>query len=223
MNLKYYNLFKDVPEEAKKPISGGRLKGKTDINPMWRIKKLTEVFGPCGLGWYTEIKNKWLDNANNEITAHVQIHLFVKYDDGWSAPIEGIGGSKLLVKETSGLTVDDDAYKKAYTDAISVACKALGVGASVYFEGDTGSKYDSASTQDNIQENTKSKKADKQDEFQKLRETRLTEIKAVMKEKGLDRDDLKVVQETYGIDKIEFTPPVIYAKFVEALRAYGDA
>ena len=36
--------------------------------------------------------------------------------------------------------LDDDAYKKAYTDAISVAAKALGVGADVYFEKDKG-KY----------------------------------------------------------------------------------
>lgn len=38
--------------------------------------------------------------------------------------------------------LDDDAYKKAYTDAISVAAKALGIGADVYFEKDV-TKYDS--------------------------------------------------------------------------------
>lgn len=82
---------------------------------------------------------------------------------------------------------------------------------------------DALDGQDNKTEKPKVEKVDKQDEFQKLRETRLAEIKTIMKEKGLDRDDLKVVQETYGIDKIEFTPPVIYAKFVEALKAYGNA
>lgn len=34
------------------------------------------------------------------------------------------------------MRTDDDAYKKAYTDAQSVACKALGVGADVYWEAD---------------------------------------------------------------------------------------
>lgn len=82
---------------------------------------------------------------------------------------------------------------------------------------------DALDGQDNKTEKQKPEKMDKQDESQKLRETRLAEIKSIMKEKGLDRDDLKVVQETYGIDKIEFTPPVIYAKFVEALKAYGNA
>ena len=82
---------------------------------------------------------------------------------------------------------------------------------------------DALDGQDNKVEKPKPEKTDKQDEFQKLRETRLAEIKTIMKEKGLDRDELKVVQETYGIDKIEFTPPVIYAKFIEALKVYGEA
>ena len=53
-NLKYYNMGREVPQEAKKNIGGGRLKGMTDINPMWRIKKLTEMFGVCGIGWKYE-------------------------------------------------------------------------------------------------------------------------------------------------------------------------
>ena len=50
-NLELYDSFREVPQEAKKPIAAGRLKGMTDINPMWRIKVLTERFGPCGIGW----------------------------------------------------------------------------------------------------------------------------------------------------------------------------
>ena len=49
-NLKIYNAVKKVPDEAKSAINGGRLKGKTEINPLWRIKVLTEQFGPCGIG-----------------------------------------------------------------------------------------------------------------------------------------------------------------------------
>ena len=52
-NMDLYNKFRSVPEEAKKEIGAGRLKGKTDINPMWRIRVLTEAFGPCGYGWKT--------------------------------------------------------------------------------------------------------------------------------------------------------------------------
>ena len=38
--------------------------------------------------------------------------------------------------------IDDEAYKKAYTDAISVACKALGFAADVYYREDE-TKYGS--------------------------------------------------------------------------------
>ena len=51
-NLDIYNKVREVPNKAKKNIGGGRLKGMTDINPMWRIKTLTEQFGPAGFGWY---------------------------------------------------------------------------------------------------------------------------------------------------------------------------
>lgn len=136
-NMTLYEKFRVVPEEAKKKITGGRLNGKTDINPMWRIKMLTEEFGPAGIGWYAPITEKWTEiGANGEITANIRINLFVKADGEWSKPIEGIGGSLLIAKESSGLKTDDDAFKKAYTDAISVACKALGIGADVYYEKD---------------------------------------------------------------------------------------
>ena len=42
-NLSIYKQMRSVPAEANKAIEAGRLKGKSDINLMWRIKKLTEV------------------------------------------------------------------------------------------------------------------------------------------------------------------------------------
>ena len=37
-NLALYNALRTVPQTAKKEIQAGKLKGFTDINPMWRIK-----------------------------------------------------------------------------------------------------------------------------------------------------------------------------------------
>lgn len=141
-NLELYDKVRAVPDNAKKNITGGRLNGMTDINPMWRIKTLTEQFGVCGIGWKPEIVRTWLDSgANGEISANVEIRLYVKVDGKWSEPIPGVGGSMFVSKEKGGFYTDDDCYKKAYTDALSVACKALGIGADVYFEKDS-TKYD---------------------------------------------------------------------------------
>lgn len=144
-NLELYDKFRQVPETAKKNITGGRLAGMTDINPMWRIKTLTEEFGVCGFGWYYEIVDQWLETAmaKDEITTNVKINLYVKQGDEWSKPIVGIGGSMLVANEKKGLYVNDECYKMALTDAISVACKSLGIGADVYWDKDNTKYNDS--------------------------------------------------------------------------------
>lgn len=141
-NLDLYNRVRIVPEEAKKPIKGGRLNGMTDINPMWRIKVLTSEYGPCGIGWFYKPVKKWTEQAGGETVAFADIELFIKVDGEWSQPICGTGGSKLSQNERNGLFVSDECYKMATTDAISVACKQLGIGADVYFGADR-TKYDS--------------------------------------------------------------------------------
>ena len=159
-DLKSYEQVRSVPAEAKKNIGGGRLKGMTDINPMWRIKKLTEVFGVCGIGWKYEIVEKWIETAmaKDEITANVIINLYIRDEEGkWSDPIPGIGGSMLVASEQKGLYVNDECYKMALTDAISVACKALGMGADVYWEKDT-TKYNDTKKDNFNSRNTNSGK-----------------------------------------------------------------
>ncbi len=150
-NLTIYNAVRCVPQEAKKAIAAGRLKGKTDINPMWRIKALTENFGPVGFGWYYEVTEKWLEpGANNEIAAFVCIKLYIKIGEEWSKPIEGVGGSAFIASERGGLYTSDECYKMALTDAISVACKAIGIGADVYWEADA-TKYNNIPPQQTAQ------------------------------------------------------------------------
>lgn len=143
-NLKFYEAGAEVPQNAKKTITGGDLNGKTDINPMWRIKKLTEMFGPVGLGWKIAIERLWLeDRLGDEVIANAAITLQVKYngiDGEWSDPIPGVGGNKALKKDKRGEVCNDEAYKMALTDAISVACKLIGIGANVYWEKDA-TKY----------------------------------------------------------------------------------
>ena len=99
-NLDLYNKARNVPQEAKKEISAGRLKGFTDINPMWRIKFLTEHFGMCGFGWYYDVvEQKLEDGSDGQKAAFVTVHLFVKVDNEWSKPIIGLGGSSFIANE----------------------------------------------------------------------------------------------------------------------------
>lgn len=144
-NMTIYNATRCVPETAKKKITGGRLNGKTDINPMWRIKTLTDQFGPCGIGWYYKVTKQWTESQGEEVAVFVNIELYIKVDGEWSQPIFGNGGSMLATKEKSGIYVSDECFKMATTDALSVACKQLGIGADVYWEKDK-TKYSSEET-----------------------------------------------------------------------------
>ncbi len=135
-NMKIYEGHREAPKEALKTIQAGRLKGMSDINPMWRIKALTEEFGPCGIGWYYTVDKQWLEPCGNETVAFVNISMYIKVDDEWSKPIFGSGGSKIVTMERSGAYVSDEAYKMALTDAISVCCKQLGFAANVYWAND---------------------------------------------------------------------------------------
>lgn len=135
-NLYYYNMGRAVPDAAKKRIQGGRMNGKTDINPVWRIKTLTEMFGPCGIGWYYKSIREWLEPHGDSVAAFVKIELYVRCNGEWSMPIQGTGGSMFVEMQKNGPYVSDECYKMATTDAISVACKQLGIGADVYWDKD---------------------------------------------------------------------------------------
>lgn len=144
-NLELYEKVRAVPENAKKQFNNGSFSG-TDINPMWRIKTLTEQFGPCGIGWYYEVLSERAETYGETVMAIVDLALYVKADGEWSKPIYGTGGNCLVKATSKGTKPSDEGYKMALTDALSVACKALGIGADVYFEKDV-TKY----TANNIQ------------------------------------------------------------------------
>lgn len=134
-NMKIFDSARVVPATAQKKITGGNLNGFTDINPMWRYEKLTELFGPCGFGWYYEVTERWLEpGANGDVIAFVNINLYVKDGGEWSKPIPGNGGSSFISSNKNGIKTSDEAYKMATTDALSVACKVLGIGADVYWQ-----------------------------------------------------------------------------------------
>lgn len=140
-NMRVFNASREVPPEAQGIISDGRLRGMTDIKPIWRIEKLTEIYGPCGIGWmYTDPEIEYVNGNPPEIVCFVRTNLSVREGENWSLPIPGIGGARFVTQEKNRIYTDDEAPKKALTDALSVACKALGIGADVYY-GKDQTKY----------------------------------------------------------------------------------
>lgn len=145
-NLWVWNAGAEVPKKACKAFDRGAFKG-TDINRMWRIQILTDLFGPAGIGWSWKIidthtyKLEGLDRV--VIFARGELRLFDKETKQWSEPIIGFGGNDLVIVNKDGrIRINDEAEKMVDTDAFGHACSKLGIGASVYWNEAT--KYTSA-------------------------------------------------------------------------------
>ena len=210
-NMKHWEQFRAVPKEAQKSIGGGRLKGMTDINPMWRLKILTEAYGACGTGWYYTIDSKKLEEGSNgEVAAFVDITLYVKEGEGFSQGIPGTGGSMFVAKEKNGLYTSDEAFKMALTDALSVSCKALGIGADIYWQG--GTKY---STYDQGAEITAA--------IEKATEKEVKELIELGKKKGQDEEALKLgALKYYRVNDLRKLPKKSLAELKEKIKKLPD-
>lgn len=202
-NLTIYNTVRNPPKEALKPIKGGRLSGYTDINPMWRIKALTEQFGVCGIGWKYTITKQWTEQgANGEVAAFTNIDLYIKVNGEWSDAIPGTGGSSFIAKERSGLYTSDECFKMSLTDAISVACKSLGFAADIYWNNDR-SKYDRP-------EETQMAEPQK-----KIDDTKAQVIYDLLQKTNAD---VKAFLKYYGVKTVEDMTVDVWTKATKALQ-----
>lgn len=151
-NLKIYLAAYEVPPEAQKPIKGGRLNNMTAIVPQFRIKILTKIFGAYGVGWYVESVSETIQKfeETGETLVRAELNLYTKIDGEWSKPAPGVGSAKLVAIEKGSPRLDDEAFKKARTDAFGACSQWIGVGGSVYWQGDPGGdKYQDNSYNNN--------------------------------------------------------------------------
>ena len=141
-NLSVWNKVSQAPSHFLKEIKFGYLKGKSDINPQWRLMAMTQAYGQVGHGWTYRIVRLWSEAAaDGNVMAFAEVAVKTKVDGEWGEAFWGIGGSTIVDKNKNGIQANDEGYKKATTDALGVAFKAVGVAADVYFGNFDGSKY----------------------------------------------------------------------------------
>lgn len=123
-------LGKTDPNETK-PITGGRFKG-TAIKPMWINKRLTETFGPAGIGWGMDAPEfQIVHSQEGQVLVYCTVKTWYK-ENQLQHFVYGVGGDFAVKKDKNGLFHDDEAFKKAYTDALNNAWKFIGVAADVH-------------------------------------------------------------------------------------------
>jgi hypothetical protein len=144
-NLRHWHKLSATDPKQTKPFQRpGGFKG-TAIKPIWNIMRLTEHFGPIGIGWGTDEPKFNIIDAEGETLVFCVLKCWYKEDPGDpdedKAYLYGIGGDRVAQKRSGTVFVDDEAYKKAYTDALTNAFMRLGVSADVYMGMFEDSKY----------------------------------------------------------------------------------
>jgi hypothetical protein len=128
-NLSIWNeLCKVDPNQTKPFKRAGGFSG-TATKPIWLTKRMTEYFGPCGIGWGTTKPEYQIVTAGDEILVYCTVGLWHTKQDYL---VYGVGGDKVRASQKSGLFNSDEAFKGAHTDAIGNAMKSIGMIADVH-------------------------------------------------------------------------------------------
>lgn len=141
-NLELWDKVRRVPTEHLKGFKRAGGFSGTAIKPMWTVHTMTENFGPCGLGWGIDAPIFNVQAAGNEILVFCTATVWYRNNETQTTHyLHGVGGDKILAQFSSGLKPDDEAFKKAFTDAVGNALKFLGVGADIHMGLWDGNKY----------------------------------------------------------------------------------
>lgn len=128
------------PKYTKSFKRAGGFSG-TAVNPTYAIKKMTEIFGPCGDGWgLGKPEFQIYDAGEQGVLVYCVVNLWYM-NGGKRCDTFGVGGDTVVSKTKYGLNADDEAFKKANTDAITNAMKTIGMSADVHLGMYDDSKY----------------------------------------------------------------------------------
>ena len=196
------SLCKTNPDYTRSvPSSYG--KKITSIDPMYQIQCMTETFGPVGLGWKYNVKYTYQDNL---VFAEVSIHYCVH--DNWFeyGPVCSVQN---LFKKNGNL--DDEAPKKAMTDAMTKAFSHLGMSADVFLGKFDDSKY--------VQEVKKEFSKPQVKAFPKTNGKKNIKLDMEL-DMGLIKDDIKKINDIYALRKWRKANSDLFDSNNKSLREY---
>lgn len=207
-NMMIYDAVRAVPASAVKKISGGSYgaAGLSDINPQWRIERMTALFGPVGNGW------TWEPVEITEREGVLYGHVIVRYRKAsgeLSAPIHGYGGTKFGGRD------DSDIYKSTMTDAVSNALRYLGVGADVWYSASRSGDENQYDTKYSAPQPKTEPKA--QPKVETITPEQAAEIRQMVNDA-----EWQALEEKYG-KGLGLMSTTVYPKIVEKLKSRKEA
>ena len=103
----------------------------TTIDPQWQIMRMTEMFGPVGKGWGYDVNYIPTDQL-----IFAEVTVWTKSKANNFGPVSSV---QKLFRKTGAL--DDEAPKKAMTDALTKAFSHLGLCSDIFMGKFDDSKY----------------------------------------------------------------------------------
>lgn len=126
---------------AVKPITGKQYNGNSP-KPYWIVERLTDEFGPCGIGWGFQIINERFERFSDTDSLHVAVVRLWYVQDGKRGELEQIGQTKASYVTSKGsFALDEDAPKKSVTDALVKCASYLGFAGDIFSGRWDDSKY----------------------------------------------------------------------------------
>lgn len=139
-NKELWNRAFTTDPRAVKPITGKQYKGNSP-KPYWIVERLTDEFGPCGIGWGFTILNERMERLTERDVLHVAVLRFWFKTGDQRGEFEQIGQTKAVYESKNGTMVDEDAPKKSVTDALVKCASYLGFAGDIFSGMWDDSKY----------------------------------------------------------------------------------
>jgi hypothetical protein len=196
-NLALWNRAFITDPAAVKEITGKQYRGNSP-KPYWIVQRLTEEFGPVGIGWGFTILTERMEHLTPAEVLHIACVRFWYVLDGKRGELEQIGQTKAMYTTNAGKTmIDEDAPKKSVTDALVKCASYLG------FAGDIFSGlWDDSKYVESAREHYKVK-ADPALAARIARETELNDLAMYLVDLGRDGKELEAARAFYALENDE--------------------
>ena len=133
-NLDIWNEVKETDLRFTKKVSFGA-RSFTSIDAHYQIRRATEVFGPVGTGWGYDVNYNTL-TVGDKAFQFADVSIWISNRTAMYGPVRGCN----LLVDAKG-RVDDDAPKKALTDALTKTLSHLGFNSDVFMGMFDSNKY----------------------------------------------------------------------------------
>ena len=204
-NMEIWNaLNKTNPEFTTKFNKFGG-KELTTIDPHYQIQMMTDLFGPVGKGWKYNVEYKYQDGL---VFAEVCVQYYQDHKWYEYGPVCSVQN---LSKKNGGL--DDEAPKKAMTDAMTKAFSHLGMSADVFL-----GKHDDS----NYVEDLKKEFATKVVEIPKKKQNGKKNIKLDMDQFNINqiKAEINKINDAYALRDFKKDHPEIFDPNRMSMREY---